>query len=62
MSQKKRVFMVRNSLTGEFLDKSNNWSRAKYNLAAFDSAAEAEAAFPAGVRCYVFDKNEKVGS
>lgn len=62
MSQKKRVFMVRNSLTGEFLDKSGDWSRAKYNLAAFDTKPEAEAAFPAGDRCYVFEKNEKVGS
>lgn len=62
MNQSKRVFMVRNSLTGEFLDKSGDWSRAKYNLASFDSEAAAEAAFPAGVRCYVFEKNEKVGS
>lgn len=60
--EKKTVFMVRNSLTGEILDKNNEWSRAKYGLAVFDDKATAEAAFPSGVRCFVVQRTERVES
>lgn len=50
-----KTFYVQNKKTREMLNRKGTWSKstASYRLAEFNTAAEAESAFPQGAECRV---------